>query len=199
MINQQINLYLAEFRVKKDPLTAVLMAQILGGVVGLMLLISLYDVTHRWLLNSELAGLNETLIEETRKTVELDAVLAQRSQNTELTERLQAAESRLDSRQQIHDFLNNTTLGNIDGFSEYFKDLSRASIEGLRISTFAFANGGESVSMSGQVVDSAMVPRFVANLEKGSSSLRAKHFSPSISRSDIATQYFSFSLSSSNE
>lgn len=198
-MNQQINLYLPEFRLKKDPLTAKVLAQVLGGVVAVLFLVSAYDLFTRWQLDSELANLQVSLTEETRKTEELNDVLARRSENTALTDRLEQAEARLESSRQIRDFLSRTKLGNVDGFSEYFKDLSRASMEGLSITEFTFSNGGESVSLTGQVMDSAMVPRYVSNIEKGNSPLRGMRFSPSISRVDVAAEYFGFELVSSNE
>jgi len=196
---QQINLYLPEFKVKKDPLTVMLMAQVLGVVLVIMVLVSAVQIFSRWQANSSLAELQATLVEETRKTNELDDVLARRSQSEELSNRLDAAENRLQARIQIRDFLSETQLGNVVGFSEYFKDLSRASIEGLSLSEFSFSRGGEVVRIAGEVVDSSMVPRYVNNLEVGTSSLKGKHFSPTISRSDAASQQFSFALSSSNE
>ena len=81
-MHQQINLYLSEFKVKKDRLTALLMAQMLGGVLVLMVLISAYDLFTRWSLNSTVTDLRAVLQEETKKTSELDEVLARRSQNT---------------------------------------------------------------------------------------------------------------------
>lgn len=198
-MSQQINLYLPEFKVKKDPLTAVLMGQILGGVVVVMVLVSGYQFFSRWQLNSELTQLRATLQEETRKTTELDEVLARRSQSDELTERLESAESRLLSRRQIRDFLGGIQLGNVVGFSHFFMDLSRAAIDGLRITEFEIGNGGSSVSISGETIDSAMIPRYVRNLETGNSALRDTHFNPKISRPNVTSQYFSFEMSSANE
>lgn len=198
-MNQQINLYLPEFKVKKDSLTALLMGQILCGVIAVMVITSGYQAFSRWQLSGELEQLRMALQEETRKTEELDELLAQRSQNEELDARLAAAEARLDSRRQIRDFLSETQLGNVVGFSEYFKDLSRASIDGMSLSEFGFGNGGRVVRIAGQVLDSAMVPQYVNNLEGGKSPLRDLHFNPSISRADTKAQYFSFSLSTSNE
>ena len=198
-MNQQINLYLPEFRVKKDALTAALMGQILGGVIAVMLLVSAYDLFARWSLNSELADLREVLQEETRKTGELDEVLARRSQNNALTDRLDAAEAQLDSSRQIRDFLSQTKLGNVVGFSEYFKDISRASIEGLSVTEFEFSQGGEKVTLSGQVIDSVMVPRYVSKLEASNSALKHQLFSPRIARSDASNQFFTFELSTSND
>lgn len=132
-MKQQVNLYLPEFRVKKDPVSTLLMSQVVGGVVITMLVIAIFDVYTRWELNNELAGLRETLVEETRKTSQLDEQLARRSQNTDLADQLQRAEMRLTASRSIRDFLSETKLGNVTGFSEYFKDIARASIDGLSV------------------------------------------------------------------
>lgn len=198
-MNQQINLYLPEFRVKKDALSALLMGQVIAAVLVLMVLVTAYDMFTRWNLNNELVDLRAVLKEETRKTSELDEVLARRSQNRALTERLDQAEARLESSRQIRDFLRDTKLGNVIGFSEHFKDISRASIEGLSVTEFEFSEGGEQVTLAGQVIDSAMVPRYVSKLEASNSSIKDQLFSPKISRLDAASQFFSFELSTSNE
>ena len=198
-MNQQINLYLPEFVVQKDPFTAVLMGQILAAAVVLMALVSAWDLVGRWRLGSELEALQATLAEETRKTVALEAQVAQRSQDLRLLAQLEAAEARYASALQIRDFLSDTKLGNMDGFSEYFKDLSRAAVEGLSLSEFEFSEGGEQISMAGQVLNSAIVPRYVNSLENGQSSMRAKTFSPSIVRSDADALLFDFELSTTHE
>lgn len=198
-MQQQINLYLDEFRVVKDPITAELMGKTLAAVLVVMLTIASWDLNEQRLLGNELAALRETLAEETRKTEELDEQLTRRSQNTELTDRLTEAEARYAAGLQIREFLSETNLGNVDGFSEYFKDLSRASIDGLSITAFQFTDGGEQATMSGQVRDSAIVPRYVQNIESGQSPLRNKTFSPSINRAEVESQIFTFELSTTSE
>ena len=185
--------------VQKDPFTAVLMGQILAAAVVLMALVSAWDLVGRWRLGSELEALQATLAEETRKTAALEAQVAQRSQDLRLLAQLEAAEARYASALQIRDFLSDTKLGNMDGFSEYFKDLSRAAVEGLSLSEFEFSEGGEQISMAGQVLNSAIVPRYVNSLENGQSSMRAKTFSPSIVRSDADALLFDFELSTTHE
>jgi hypothetical protein len=72
----------------------------------------------------------------------------------------------------------------------------------MSISEFSFSEGGEKVELAGQVVDSALVPRYVSNIESGQSPIRQLHFSPSISRDDVSSQFFNFTLttlSSENE
>ncbi len=198
-MKQQINLYLAEFKVKKDPISTLLIGQVAGGVLLTMIAIAGFDLFTRWELNSELVELRANLVEETRKTSQLDAQLAQRSQNNELAARLERAEGRLTASRSIRDFLSETKLGNVTGFSEYFKDISRASIDGLSVKSFQIVDGGEGVSIVGQVVDSALVPQFVDNIESGQSSLRSQRFSSKISRQGAEARVFSFELSNQSE
>ena len=198
-MQQQINLYLDEFRVDKDPISAGLIGNTLAAVLVVMLTIASWDLNEQRLLGNELAALRETLAEETRKTEELDGQLTRRSQNTELTDRLNGAEARYAAGLQIREFLSETNLGNVDGFSGYFKDLSRASIDGLSITAFQFTDGNEQATMSGQVRDSAIVPRYVQNIESGQSPLRNKTFSPSISRAEVESKIFTFELSTTSE
>lgn len=198
-MDQQINLYLPEFRIKEDPLTTVLLARIAGGVVAVVLLVTGYNFFVERQLGSELAQLRATLEGETRRTSELDEQLTRRSQNQGLQERLAAAESRLDASRQIRDFLSRTQLGNVDGFSDYFEDLARAGVEGLSISEFSFENGGSVVRLTGEVMSSALVPRYVANLGTSTSSLKQLRFNPEISRPGPQDLFFQFRLSTSNE
>lgn len=193
-MNQQINLYLPECRIQKDPVPPLLMGQILGGVLAVMVLVTAFDLINRWRLGGQLGELRAALQEETRRTDELDEQLARRSQNTELTDQLDRAEARLEASIQIRDFLSETQLGNIEGFSEYFKDLSRAAFDGISLSEFTFSQGGDRARLVGRTVDSAMVPRYVDNIERGNSGLRQHRFSPSISRATVEEQVFDFEL-----
>jgi len=198
-MNQQINLYLHEFRIEKDKFTLNRMALMLGGLTVVLVLVTIFNFYTQLSLNGELSDLEALLIEETRKTRDLDELLARRSGNTTLADRLARAEDELDSRRQIASFLNTTKLGNVVGFSEFFKDISRASVEGLSISSFTFAQGGESVEITGQVVDAGRVPQFVTNLPLGQSPLRYMRFNTSASRVETGGQTLSFRLTSNYE
>jgi len=198
-MRQQVNLYLPEFQVKKDPISSLLVSQVVGGIVLTMFVITIFDVYSRWNLNNELVGLRAVLAEETRKVDQLDDQLRRRAQNMDLTNRLQRAEARLTASRSIRDFLSETQLGNIGGFSEYLKDISRASLDGLSVQNFEIFNGGRGVKIGGRVLDSALVPRFVNNIEVGQSELRRQRFSSQISREGPDARVFSFELSNQGE
>lgn len=195
-MNQQINLYLPEFKTRKDLLTVIAMVQLIAVMLVVMVLVSSYELFTRWRLEAELLDLRQVLAAETSKTDELSKLLERRSQNRELSRRLDRAEDRLESSRQIRNFLSETKLGNVSGFSEQFKDLSRATLNGLSITEFSFSQGGEETRVAGRVVESAMVPRFVTNLQDSNSSIRDQLFNSEISREE---RYLSFVLSTQNE
>lgn len=198
-MKQQVNLYLAEFRVAHDPVTPLLMGQVLGGILITMIVMAAMNYFTRWQLESELDEIRTVLIEETTKTSRLDAQLARRTRSEELANRLEQAEATLRSSKQIADFLSETKLGNVRGFSEHFKDLSRASLAGLALTDFEFSKGGEGVRIAGKVADSALVPLYVNNIKSGESPLKHSRFSPSISRDSESRNLYSFELSNRNE
>ena len=198
-MNQQINLYLPEFRVKKDALSALVMGQILGLIVAVMVSVTSVDIYTEWGLRGELARVNGILQEETGKSSKLNEVLTRRSQNAVLIDRLDQAEAQLETSREIRSFLSQEISGQAVGFSEHFKDISRASINGLSVSEFSIGKGGEVVKLSGDVLSSALVPRYVSRLEDSNSLIRSLQFSPRIYRSDAGSKFFEFELSSSNE
>ncbi|MEX0619789.1 MAG: PilN domain-containing protein [Pseudohongiellaceae bacterium] len=171
------------------------MAQILGAVLLVMILSSGYQAWNRYQLTAQLTELQDVLREETLRTSEMESRLSRLSESEELRQRLDAAEARLTGSRQVKQFLSETQLGNVDGFSEHFKDLSRAAVEGLSLTEFAFKEGGRVVTLAGNARYSALVPGFVANIEHGRSSLRNAHFSIETERESSESQAFTFILS----
>ena len=198
-MNQQINLYLPEFRVKKDALSALVMGQILGLIVAVMVSVTSVDIYTERGLRGELAKLNGILQQETEKSSKLSEVLTRRSQNAVLIDRLDQAEAQLETSREIRSFLSQEIAGQAVGFSEHFKDISRASISGLSVSEFSIGKGGEVVKLAGDVLSSALVPHYVSRLEDSNSLIRGLQFSPRIYRSDAGSEIFEFELSSANE
>ena len=196
--SQQINLYQAEFRIKRDKLTVAVMLKTLAIVLGLLTAASGWIFATNYRLGQQLEVLREELAIESRRTSEIDSLLAQRTQDRDLEMRLERAEQNLQSSRQMRELLSQTGLGNIDGFSETFKDLSRASIDGLWLTEIALTEGGEAVLLKGFTEDSAMVPTFVARLAQGKSTLMQRQFNVSTVRSsETGEGVFAFELRSS--
>ncbi|MFM1897488.1 MAG: hypothetical protein RLZZ385_2562 [Pseudomonadota bacterium] len=196
-MKQQVNLYLPEFRIKRDKLTVVVMLQSLGAFMGVLLVLGGWELWTNFALAQEMQDLQGELTVETQRTAEIDQILARRSQDRNLEQQLERAEQNLLASRQMRDVLGETGLGNTDGFSESFKDLSRASLEGLWLTEISLSNGGQAVNLKGFTVDSSLVPMFVARLAEGNSSLTSKQFSVSTVRSsDSVDALYAFELRS---
>ncbi|PCH60672.1 MAG: hypothetical protein COC19_05645 [SAR86 cluster bacterium] len=199
-MNQQINLFLPEFKPKKDVLKAVLMGQVLGIVAVGMVLMSAYGLLQSWQLGQTLEQSRVELNEQTSQLSQLRDNLATRSGNEGLSLRLAEAEQRLDSSRLVSEFLSQTQLGNVQGFSEYFKDLSRATIDGMYITDFLITQGGNNIEIKGMSQNASALPRFVGNIELGKSPLKNSNFNNVFSsRSSSANNAYEFVLSAAND
>lgn len=175
-MTQQINLYLPEFRPRRDYISGLRVLQ--GAVVLLVVLVVLavFNTVRQGDLQSELQLAQERLAAQTGITEELQQNLARRGSDPALVQELSEREDQLAQSREMLDFLRGTNLGNITGFSEFMKDLSRASFDGLWLTEFDLLQGGQHVRLQGIAQQSAMVPDFIGRLSNGRSPLRQRDF-----------------------
>lgn len=176
-MNQQINLYLPEFRPSHDYISGARLLQVGVVVLLLMVIVSGSNYFRTASLNTQLQAAQESLNVQTNITNELQQDLARRSSDQTLVDELSIREQRLAESTEMLEFLRGTNLGNIEGFSEYVKDLSRATFDGLWITEFDLLNGGRNVYLKGIAQQSAMVPDFIGRMAGGKSPLRNRDFS----------------------
>lgn len=175
-MNQQINLYLPEFRPRKDWLNAARLLQGLVVVLVVMVLISAHGQWRLSQLATEREMLQQQLSSLSSETQALERRVNQRGGDERLQREVATREARLIQTRDMLEFLKTITLGNTEGFSEYLKDLSRASFSGLWLTEIGLADGGDTVSLQGRVEQSAMVPDFVGRLTNNGSVLQGRHF-----------------------
>ncbi len=174
---QQINLYLPELRPNREWLTAARLVTSVAAVIVVMMLISSWNYWQRSSLQQELAAAQTDLAAQTARTEQIERDAASRSSNEALLRDIETREVRLAQSQELLEFLRNTTLGNSTGYSEYVKDLSRASFDGIWLTEFLIAGGSDSVFLRGNALQTAMVPDYVGRLSGSQSSLQGRLFS----------------------
>jgi len=176
-MNQQINLYLPEFRPGHNYIDGERVLQITTVLILLMLLVSGVNYFRASSLQAEMEVAQARLAEQTSITNELQQNLARRGSDPVLVQELADRERRLAESAEMLEFLRGTNLGNVEGFSEHLKDLSRATFDGLWLTEFDLLNGGSNVYLKGIARQSAMVPDFIGRLSGGKSPLRDRDFS----------------------
>ena len=174
---QQVNLYLPEFRPNREFVSAIRVLQLAALVIVVMAVMSANNFLKTRSLRADLQAAQTQLAAQTQVTNQLQQDLARRASDPALVQEVADREQRINESREMLEFLRGTNLGNIRGFSEYVKDLSRASFDGMWLTQFNLMNGGQNVYLKGIAQQSAMVPDFVNRLDDGQSPLRDRDFS----------------------
>lgn len=176
VFTQQVNLYLPELRPNREWMTAARLVRTVLSVVAIMILFSSWNYWQRANLQAELSVVETELAVQTQRTEQIERDAASRSSNQALLRDIETRETRLAQSQELLEFLRTTTLGNSAGYSEYVKDLSRASFDGIWLTEFRISGGSDSVFLRGNALQTAMVPDYVGRLSGSQSSLQGRLF-----------------------
>jgi hypothetical protein len=182
--SQQINLYLPEFRPRNDWLSGARCAALMGGVVLLVGLLSGVDYGRRYLLQQEQAQTQRVLTAQTGATEQIESSLAGMATDPSLVSEIREREASLAQLEGALGALQNMDVGNINGFSEYLKNLSRASLEGLWLTRISITSAGAKATLEGKALQSYMVPNFVYRLSSGWTESKGWRFSGVSSSAD---------------
>jgi Tfp pilus assembly protein PilE len=174
---QQVNLYLPELRPRREWLTASNLLVLLAVLALVMLLAGVFSSWQRSNLQNELAAAQAALQEQSAITEQLERDVASRATDQQLLREMNTREERLRQSRELFEFMSTTTLGNLQGYSEHMKDLSRASFQGLWLTQFSIVSDASFVTLQGSAQEAAMLPDFVGRLSMGESAIRNKRFS----------------------
>ncbi|MBC52276.1 MAG: hypothetical protein CMQ34_00410 [Gammaproteobacteria bacterium] len=174
---QQINLLLPELRPRRDWLTASGLVAAVAVVAGVLLIAGAWFGWQAGQLEDELASAQQALAEQSARTEALERDVAGRATDRELLREMETREQRLAQTRELYEFMSTTSLGNLTGYSEHLKDLSRASFQGIWLTQFSIAGDASNVILRGSALEAAMLPDFVGRLSMGDSEIRNQRFS----------------------
>lgn len=168
-MTQQINLYLPEFRRKKDPLDTGNMLALLSLLAVVLFLVTAVKFWDNYSLGRDLAqrqAERDQLIAETDRLIQ---EYGTQSEDPALTARAEELETELNSKQTLLRFLDGRNIGSTQGFSEYLADLARYHLGGLRLTGVELMDGGNKVILQGEVLSPRLVPMYIQSLRQGKS------------------------------
>jgi len=177
MASQQINLLLPELRPHRDWLTSSRLAVGLAAICGVLLILGLWNGWQAGRLENNLELAEQALAEQSARTEALERDVAGRATDRELVREMETREQRLAQTRELYEFMSTTSLGNLTGYSEHLKDLSRASFQGLWLTQVNIAGDASNVVLRGSALQAAMLPDFVGRLSMGDSEIRNQRFS----------------------
>jgi hypothetical protein len=166
-MNQNINLYLPEFRKQPVWLGAGQMLQWVGVVAFVLALISAWQVRLQREKQMALAEAETAYQQLGEQVFELEAQLAGIEGAQSIDAEIERSQAQLRAKRVLLDFLEGRELGNVTGFAEYLADLSRYHMAGLSLHGIVLRRGGDEIELSGQVLRAELVPLYLQSLRQG--------------------------------
>lgn len=166
-MSQQINLYNPLLLKQKKLFSFNTMTQALGLILAGALLFYAYAWYNTASLDNqdkEAKRLNASALAQLEQ---LKAKAGARTPSKMLQEEVLRMEAQLNARQRVVALLEGGQLGNKDGFSEYFRALSRQTTDGVWLTAFRVSGTGE-VAISGRTLKPELVPVFISQLKRES-------------------------------
>lgn len=201
---QSVNLYLPEFRRKRDWLTALRMVQATGLLVALVAVTGAWETVRLALAESRFAEVDAQRAAAAAVTEELRRSYGSQLPSDSLTEQNRQLEESLQEKRAIMEFMRSRQPGNTSGFSPYLADLARFHVQGLSLRSIRLSQDGAEVSLSGEVARAELVPMYLQALNR-SESFRGLDFqalqiaeTPTPATGAEGQQVFDFTVSTGN-
>lgn len=165
-MNQQINLFQPIFRKERKILSFVAMIQICLIVIAAFLAMTGYSWWQTLSLKHHLAGLKHERGVRLAQLNKVTLEVAKMKNQDQSQSQIQRLEQELKAERHILSVLDAKHLRGIKGFSSYFESFSRQVVQGMWLTGFDVADGGQSVQIRGSSTEPDLVPQFLKGLSK---------------------------------
>ena len=160
-MSQQINLYNPLLLRQHKLFSLKTMAQALGLILAGTVLFYAYARYNAATVEKQAA---ETSRMHASTLARLESLKTE-APGRQLQEEVARMESQLAARRRVIALVESGEFGNKQGFSEYFRALSRQTPDGLWLTGFRVAGSGE-VAISGRALDPGLVPIFIGQMKR---------------------------------
>lgn len=194
---QQINLYQDQFRIRREPWRARVLAAVLGLLLVVLAGVSAWLQYEAGQAEARLAAAEQRRDRAEQQVLalrsELEQIEAGEAVQADLPSRLRAE---LAAKRRLMDYLEQGPLARRDGFSGHLQGLARRVVDDLWFDRIVLEQGGDRLRFEGHSLEAAHVPRMIAAL--GEEAVFAGHAFRSlvIERSEDADWRVDFLLAS---
>ena len=172
---QQINLFNAALRAKREWLTG---QWLLNGIGVMVVLLGLYGGVVRWenqRLTEESSRITAELGRMQDELTRLNQEISERKVGSETQAALRRVETVLQGRERVREALSSGALGSPEGFSEFLRAFARQAQDGLWMVGLQMAEGGRNITLEGRTVTADQIPGYIRALNS-EPTLRGRSF-----------------------
>lgn len=190
---QQINLYLPEFRPRRQPVQAIHMAWTLLVVAVLLIVMSMWSAGRTGALERQVTEAATQLQEQQALVMQLQNQTPTQG-GPDLEAEVALLQQEIRRRERIKTLMTRQNLGNAEGFSEQMQGLARQSLNDLALEWFSLQHGGRYVELGGRVRSADLVPLYLQRLRQESSFAEARFGILDVGRDDAPAPGLAFNL-----
>lgn len=166
-MSRQINLYNPLLRPKGFSFTSAnAMLYGAGIAVAVAALVAVYEDYQLRDVQTRAQAVDQAYKDATARHDKLAAELTQRKPNTLLETEVTALDAQLKGRREIIETLKSGVVGNTGGFSEYMRAFSRQNVNGLWLTAFDIATGGNELALQGRALSADLVASYLRQLNQ---------------------------------
>lgn len=175
---QQINLYQDVLKKKQNRFAPAQLLQYGLVAFGVLVVVSIVQTWQYYAAQGDIAELKsqqqQLLFQVQTISNELSAI----SDDTLLKAAISKKEQELLNKQNVMQVLSGRQFGNIEGFANHLRGLSRQHIDGIWLTGLHIHSGGTRLNLSGSTYAPENVPKYLQNLaqEPGFRGLEFKTF-----------------------
>lgn len=174
-MSQQINLFDPLFRRQKKYFSAHTMAQALGLLLALSLLLYGFAWYRVDRLETDVAASAQRLRAAEQEVAQIERKAPPREKSPLLAAEVAQAAAKVAARERVLAVLNGGAIGNTRGYSDYFRAFARQDTEGVWLTELHIGNNANGIFINGRALEPSMVPAYVQRLQ-GEPILRGRSF-----------------------
>lgn len=164
-MSQQVNLFNPAFEQKKQMFGALAMAQALALLAAGCALLAFYGNQHVRELRAAASAGELRVLQAKDRLAAVERDFPAKKKSAALEAELAQAHTQLDALRRVGDVIERGELGNSEGYSRYFLALARRRTEGVWLTGMQVAGGG-AIEVRGRATDAALLPPFLAQLQR---------------------------------
>ncbi|MQA41785.1 MSHA biogenesis protein MshI [Rugamonas aquatica] len=174
-MSQQINLFNAGFKRKKNYATTRAMATGLGALVLVLTVASVLANIELATLEREAAVVKAELAAREARRIAVTSTFVAPRKSEALQQELDQTGVQYRNLQQVAAILDQGEPGATRGYSAYFRAFARRGIDGLWLTGVTIQGSGEAIGLQGRALKASLLPGYLNGLA-GEAVLRGKTF-----------------------
>lgn len=163
-MNQQINLYLPEFRPETNAFQSMFIVQAAGMLVVALLLLYGYAWQGLSGIDRELAVVQRQEVAALERLQNVRPLIMALTGEQSWSEQLEQATRMLAEREAALRLIRGTALGVTHGFSGHLRALARQDIDGIWLTHIVLSAAGDRTRIEGRAIRPELIPLYVQDL-----------------------------------